>query len=323
MKKLCMLTILLLTLCIPCAVADMVIEDEAFMGCTELTEVVIPEGTTSIGERAFYGCSGLTSVTIPDSVTEIGEEAFANCTGLTEMTFSAKEDNYLIELNIADNAFSGLPALKAVYMQWKMNVYLQEFFIDLFPGDGVLIGNRFKGTCGDNLTWTMDYQGVLTISGTGTMKMDETYIDGIYIKDYGWDVYSDVFTDGNMRSVVKKLVLNEGITTIGEKAFSRMRFDSVTIPSSVTRIEEGAFSYCPLYTLTIPDSVTDIAPTAFSYCNWLETVNVSQNHPACVMVGDALLRKSDMRMLAILNVGSAENYSIPAGTRIVTDIGWS
>ena len=44
---------------------------------TEITDLVIPDGVTSIRSRAFYGCSGLTSVTIPNSVTSIGQEAFS------------------------------------------------------------------------------------------------------------------------------------------------------------------------------------------------------------------------------------------------------
>ena len=43
---------------------------------TEITNLIIPNSVTSIGEEAFYGCSGLTSVTIPNSVTSIGDNAF-------------------------------------------------------------------------------------------------------------------------------------------------------------------------------------------------------------------------------------------------------
>ena len=48
----------------------------AFSGCEELTSITIPDSVTSIGEYVFYGCTGLTSVTIPDSVTSIGWAAF-------------------------------------------------------------------------------------------------------------------------------------------------------------------------------------------------------------------------------------------------------
>jgi len=53
---------------------------------TEITELVIPDGVTSIGSGAFSGCSGLTSVTIPNSVTSIGSDAFNGCSGLTSIT---------------------------------------------------------------------------------------------------------------------------------------------------------------------------------------------------------------------------------------------
>ena len=51
-----------------------------------VTDLVIPDSVTSIGDCAFPGCTGLTSVTIPDSVTSIGNNAFNDCTGLTSVT---------------------------------------------------------------------------------------------------------------------------------------------------------------------------------------------------------------------------------------------
>ena len=53
---------------------------------TEITNLVIPNNVTSIGERAFQYCSGLTSVTIPNSVTSIGGSAFDGCSSLTSIT---------------------------------------------------------------------------------------------------------------------------------------------------------------------------------------------------------------------------------------------
>ncbi len=53
---------------------------------TEIKDLVIPNGVTSIGSYAFYYCKGLTSVTVPNSVTSIGSNAFSWCTGLTSVT---------------------------------------------------------------------------------------------------------------------------------------------------------------------------------------------------------------------------------------------
>lgn len=65
----------------PCYTAN-----HLFLNGVEVTNLIIPNSVTNIGEYAFYGCRGLTSVTIPDSVTGIGKSAFYGCTGLTSVT---------------------------------------------------------------------------------------------------------------------------------------------------------------------------------------------------------------------------------------------
>ena len=57
----------------------------AFLYCTGLTSITIPNSVTTIGENAFFCCTGLTEVTIPESVTSIGSWAFSSCTSLTEV----------------------------------------------------------------------------------------------------------------------------------------------------------------------------------------------------------------------------------------------
>jgi hypothetical protein len=62
------------------------IEESAFIGCTNLTNVIIGNSVVSLGDMAFFGCRSLTSVIIPNSVTSIGHEAFRVCTNLTSVT---------------------------------------------------------------------------------------------------------------------------------------------------------------------------------------------------------------------------------------------
>lgn len=65
------------------------IEDGVLIKYTEepgVTEAVIPDSVTQIGNEAFSGCTSLASITIPDSVTEIGNGAFSGCESLKKLT---------------------------------------------------------------------------------------------------------------------------------------------------------------------------------------------------------------------------------------------
>ncbi|WP_155950179.1 leucine-rich repeat protein, partial [Prevotella sp. P6B4] len=61
---------------------------------TEITDLVIPNGVTTIGNYAFAGSEGFTSVTIPSSVTSIGENAFQGCSGLTSIVVESENSKY-------------------------------------------------------------------------------------------------------------------------------------------------------------------------------------------------------------------------------------
>ena len=59
----------------------------AFISCTALTSINIPNSVTTIGDEAFYGCTTLKSINIPNSVTTIGNATFRSCTALTSINF--------------------------------------------------------------------------------------------------------------------------------------------------------------------------------------------------------------------------------------------
>ena len=120
-----------------------------------------------------------------------------------------------------------------------------------------------SGTCGDNLTWTYESAtNTLTISGTGNMN---NYQPFSYASP--WDSF---------RSSIKKVIIENGVTSIGDRAFFKCSgLTSITIPNSVTSIGYTAFSGCSgLTSVTIPNSVTSIAEAAFRSCSGLTSVNI-------------------------------------------------
>lgn len=117
-----------------------------------------------------------------------------------------------------------------------------------------------SGTCGDSLTWTLDSDGTLTISGSGAMSsFSQTTMP--------W--YSNI-TD------IKTVTIENGVTSIGNYAFRGCSsLESITIPSGVTSIGTCAFYDCSsLTSIEIPESVTSIGTYAFRGCSLLESITI-------------------------------------------------
>lgn len=123
-----------------------------------------------------------------------------------------------------------------------------------------------SGTCGDNLTWVLDEEGTLTISGTGDMESYTVFIPS-GVGTAPW--YSE-------KDNIKKVVIEPGIVNVGAYAFySCGNMTSVTIPDSVIAIEGYAFNECSgLTEVTIPDSVTTFGEGVFYDCHQLTSVTI-------------------------------------------------
>lgn len=134
--------------------------------------------------------------------------------------------------------------------------------------DITLKGEYASGECGASLTWRLTDDHVLTISGSGNMK---SY-------SYGGAPWNDMTLSGvyAVEDLIEKVVINEGVTSIGNNAFYDC--DSLTeikLPSTLKSIGEGAFEHSALERITIPNSVTSINKYTFSYCSNLVSVELS------------------------------------------------
>ena len=140
-----------------------------------------------------------------------------------------------------------------------------------------------SGSCGDNATYTLDSDGELIISGSGEIE-DEAF----YGKDWCKEEISKVVISNGITSVgdsafkgndLSSIVISLSVTSIGAEAFRDCEWlREINIPSSVTSIGAEAFRDCGLYNISIPSNVTSIGNCAFSGCN-LYTITVDKNNP--------------------------------------------
>lgn len=204
-----------------------------FYGNTDIKTVEIGEGVTSIGDFTFANCGNVERITIPNSVTMIGEQAFIN---VDKVSIQAHIDSYAKE-------------------------YAERHGIPFVSLDGDIVDS---GKCGDNLTWTLDEDGLLEISGTGEM--------------YDYKRFESPFYGPDMQTGVHEIKIKEGVTSIGSNVFCWLTsLKKISIPNSVLRIGDSAITTCSMTSLEIPDSVVEIGEAAFSNNSNLEKVVLSKN----------------------------------------------
>jgi hypothetical protein len=218
------------------------IRSYAFCECTNLTSVIIPNSVTNIGWYAFDWCKTLKSITIPSGVRSIGVGAFQSCRDLTSV--SVPDGITQIE----NRTFMGCDRLPSVIM----------------PDSVTNIGEYAFDSCG-SLTNVMMSKNIAKI---GRYAFDGCYgLTAIHIKDIaGWckvefgnECSNPLYYAHNMyynNSIVKDLVIPEGVMSIGRRTFDACTcITNVTISSSVTNIGMDAFRGC---SGLISVSLTDI-----------------------------------------------------------------
>lgn len=256
-----------------------------FFQCSRLESVSFAENIklARIGWGAF-GYSSLPSITIPDSVTQIDGYAFYYCSKLSSVEIS--ENSKLARMG--ESVFKADAKLKYLYIPdgtnnigWGIfegagnnvtvsvaaNSYAQAYaekygisYETRTPKPTVVA----SGSCGENTAWTLNSEGVLSVTGNGPMSDNNT-------NHAPWEAY---------KYQIRQVVIGKDITYIGKFNFFRCsRLETVTFEegTKLERIGWGAFGYSSLPAITIPDSVTRIDGYAFYYCSKLTGVAISEN----------------------------------------------
>ena len=234
-----------------------------------LSDDTNPETAVELSETVIPASHKLTKVEAKDATcAEDGNKAYWTCEHCGKYFLS--DDSNPETATAVELSETVIPALKHKNATTRGVVEPTE----TAPGYS---GDRYCPDCNtvlekgytywneDNLTWKLDADGTLTISGTGTMK------------DY--DYNNNPSPANQKKGSVKKVVIKDGVTSIGNFAFYNCKsLTSITIPDSVTSIELAAFNNCNnLTSITIPDSVTSIGDSAFELCNKLSSITLSNN----------------------------------------------
>ena len=224
------------------------------------TDLILPDGITSIYQKAFYGYKELNSIIIPDSVTSIGDSAFSGCTSLTSMTLpfvgasKTASDGYdqvfgyifgYTTTKSSSDSVSG-----ATYQYYDNSKYYHYYIPSSIKSATITDGNissyAFRG-CSD--------------------------LTSVTIPDSVTSIGNYAF---NCCSGLTSVTIPDSVTSIGKYAFCGCSgLTSVTIGNSMKSIGEDAFYNCSgLTSVTIPDSVTSIGYSAFNGCSGLTSMTL-------------------------------------------------
>ena len=246
---------------------------------TVVTEIIIPDYVTSIGNYAFSDCSALASITIGNSVTIIGRDAFYNCSALTEITIPNSVTS------IGYSAFSGCSSLEKMTIPFvgysKTATYANDTLFGVIfgrdsytGGEGTYQGDPYGG--GGYKYYIPKSLKFVTVTG-GNILLGAFYncssLTEITIGNSVTSIGDYAFRDC---SSLTEITIPNSVTNIGNYLFYNCSsLTEVVIPNSVTSIGYSAFSGCSsLTSITIPDGVTELLPGLFSGCSSLESITI-------------------------------------------------
>jgi hypothetical protein len=193
------------------------LEYRAFCGCTSLSEIVLPDSCTSLGAdyrggSTFEGCTSLKKVVLPDTLTTIPGRMFANCKSLSEINIPSDVRK------IGGEVFEGCTSLTEVELPEGL----------LTVGARVFKGSGIKSITIPSTVEDLDDGGTFTEC---TNLESVTLPESLYLPD---GAFYGGFTEA---SLLKKLVVPEGVTTIKQGAISHCGVETLYLPSTLEAIE--------------------------------------------------------------------------------------
>ena len=161
-------------------------------------------------------------------------------------------------------------------------------------------GDTFQtasGKCGDNLTWTLDGMGVLTVSGTGAM--------------YAYSEENPAPWQ-NLGVRISSITVGSGVTSIGSYAFYECGADTVSLPNTLKTIGSYALAYNDMTELVIPEGVTSVGDHAISDCSNLTELMLPSTLKT---IGTYAFARTRMQILelpdSVTSMGVGAFYSCP------------
>ena len=201
------------------------ITDNAFYGCTLLTNIVIPESVTKIEDGAFYGCTSLKGVTMPTTVLKINEGAFAGCTSLACITIPTPPKNKGV-CKIAEKVFEDCCGLKSITIPDNVTAIGRCAFAGCTGLVNITIPSSVT-EIGDGAFYGCTGLKIVNIIGNSLEKIGRCAFNGC--------------------TNLQNLTIPLSVTEIGRYAFEGCA--NISIPAGVK--VEGAPTYRHPYTTTI------------------------------------------------------------------------
>ncbi len=275
------------------------IRNNAFSGCG-IKELIFKNSLKSIGEYAFSGCGALETVKLPLGIESIGNYVFSECENLDFILTPRKViDNrgYTKTANLVyyERRADGRDYIAAAKLgEGRTNINVEEIealgvYLDIDNhehcyNEGVcVLCNDDGGLCGVGVVWKLNGD-TLEIKLREGLTAREADTGEMY--DYSPSNPAPWFNEH--RDSVKKLVIRDGVISLGTYAFSGLTSlsdISEAFPESLVKIGEKAFENCTSLagnsdngrTLILDENVKTVAPGAFAGCTSIKKIILSDS----------------------------------------------